>query len=258
MKQVKSALCMLALFFATLPSLAHAEDHCSIDIAQGVEVNRAKLRVFDKDKTLFEIDKNGQLWIEGKSVALNSEQQELTKTYFQQVQIAVPEIIEMATRIVELTAKQLHASFGEAFGKDSGMVESIDALMLNVKKSIALSMSKKDGVYRIAPDGDEQFENAFGDEFEKEVEAMVERALGSILWMVAKSMLNGEGNLEKRAQALGDKIEKSVKSNMENIEKEVEISAKKVCCQMATLSRLEAQMRREIPSFAPYVVFKKN
>ncbi len=256
MGKLKPVMCALVVFLVATPSFAEHRDSCTIDIERGVEVKKTKIRVFDKDKTLFEIDSGGQLWIEGEYVALNSKQQALTSAYYQEVQIAVPELIEMANGIVELTAEALHNSFGEAFGRDSGMTESIDRLMVTVQKAVSQSMSRRGGVYRIAADGDEVIEGAFGDEFEEEVEAIAEQALASVLVMLAKSIFSGEGDFEERMEAVGDKIETSMETHMEHLEEEIEDSTDSVCHKMSSLRQLETRMHREIPALSPYVVFK--
>ena len=133
------------------------------------------------------------------------------------------------------------------------------ASLMNSVQSRFDEVAYRDGdTFTLAKDNVNGIDEAFGEEFEQEVEELVARSMGSILAMVGEAMTNGEGNFVERMERFGTRMESlgdRVERDMENMGAHLEAASAEVCMDVLHVASLEQGLRKDIPELESYELF---
>ena len=251
-----------ALFISTLCALtvstnaaAHVSSECSIDLQNGVTISDNFVKVFNKDKTLYQIERNGSLTINGQPVELTTEQQNISADYAHGLRQVVPDAVNIALEAVDVAATGVSTAFTALFGENSDIEHKVMGLVDRTRDKINENLHVDGNDYTISPNSFENLENAFDQEFEEEIESLALNSMGSIFSLMGEAMQNGDGNFEQRMQQFAQKMEKlgdDIEATVEAQAERLETKAEHLCQQLKSIDELETQLQNQVPQFAKH------
>jgi len=253
------AVTMLSVFSSTA---LYAHDSCDVDLKAGLTINESKLEFFEpkkKEKVLYVIDKQYNLTVAGKKIALNSEQQALVKQYSTNIRKIVPQVRLIAIEGVDLALAGVDLAFNQLLGEGNEVGADLTQELSSLKAEVAERFTIENG-FTIGEDGVEDDE-LFGADIEQRIESAVEKAvmnsMGNLLVALGQEMMlsGGDSNdFETRMENFGETIEYEMKSGAEKIERK----ADSLCVAAIEIDQLEEKLRSNIPSLADINVITVN
>ncbi len=237
----------------------HADNNfvgdCNINLHQGVTVTPSYVKVFDKHHTLYQISKNGEMTIDGKTVSLDSTQQQTAAQYAEGIRSSVPKAVAIATDAIELASKGVGEAMGTLFGENSDIQIRIEDVMAKAKEKVNESLSRSGDEFTISPDGFDDMDNIIDEELEQEIEKVVMSSMGSIFSLIGQAMSEGDGDFEQRMEAFGEKMEKwgeELEASLEAQADDIEEKAEALCQQLKEVDELETKLQSQVPEFAKF------
>lgn len=231
----------------------HHDSDCNVNLHNGVTVTPNFVKVFDDNKTLYRINKDGAMTVDGKSVDLTSAQQNLSAEYAQGIRDSIPQAIEVAVNAMEVASTGVHAALGAVFGENSDIEYQVTQVIDQAKEKINDNISQSGDEFTIGPDSFNNIEDAFDEEFEQQIEKVAMNSMGSIFSLIGEAMTSGDGNFEQRMEAFGEKMEKmgeNLEASMEAQGELLEAQAEQLCKQLKDIDELESELQQQVPQFA--------
>lgn len=251
-----------ALFISSLALAGNANAHdrndshysfdnsCSINLSNGVTVTPDYVKVFDGNKVLYRINKNGEMTVRGESIDLDASTQQLAADYGQGLRDSVPQAAEIAFDALEIASVGVSTALGAIFGENSDIEYKVSDIIDRTKDKLQEKFDQQGNNFTIAPDSFDDMDNIFGPEFEKEIEQVARNSMGSIFAVIGEAMSSGNGDFEERMQAFGEKMEKmgeELEETLESQAERIEDQAEQLCAQLQDVDQIESQLQRKIP-----------
>lgn len=242
---------MITLSFVTAVSIAQAayaptalahdgfNTDCNTNIESEMSFSNNQLTVWTQNKQAITFDKAGYISVDGETLSLNSSQQQLAKSYYQDVESAIPMVVNVTVEALEVTNIALTAAFTGLLGEDSELPRMIGSKLEEISKAI------EDHVYQDTNSltfNSTYFEQdlGFDENIDEEIEAIQEEimstAMGEVFMALGKAMISGDtdfSNFEQRMEKLGEEIEMKADALAEELEE----TAKDLC---ETLQRIDS------------------
>ena len=242
----------IALTLATLLSTsAFAHDNhnnsCNINLNQSVKVTPAYVQVLDGDKSLYRITDDSKLYVQGKRIHLNSEQQAVVDEYRDLMQELAPQVAHLVTQGLDMAKDAIEKVFTELFGEEVELKNKIESIVEKFERRIEPLMNEETGEYYLAKDEINKSADNIGEEIESEIETLVQESSGHMMVLIGKMMLKGEGGMKEFEQKM-ESFGESIEARGDELEK----SAEAMCGKMEKLEALETKMQKEIPAIAAF------
>ncbi len=245
---------LVATILATLSSasvLAH--DSCDVELEAGFNINENSIEFFsEKSKnTLYKIDNDETLIVDGETIDLDDEQQALVIQYSTSIKAMVPQVRTIAIEGVDLALEGVNLAFNELLGEGNDVGADLSYELSKLKDEVSSRFTLEHG-FTIGEDGLDNDE-LLGDEFEQRIESAVEKAvmssMGSIMMAVGQEMISSGGDsnaFETRMENFGENIEHEMETRAEKIE----IKANKLCIAAVEIDKLEEQLKISVEPLA--------
>ncbi|MCL1147906.1 YggN family protein [Shewanella sp. 10N.261.52.F9] len=241
---------------------AHSEhdvnNECEVMLNYDITVEPKKLVVSETgdEKYRIEMDK---LFVNGKQVALSSQQQALVEQYSHEVSSQVPEVITLVNDAVSIASTAVSLALTPLLGDSAGA--QIDEMMAGLEERIEeVAYQQGDTFYLGATES--SLEDAFGEEFEQEMEQLVQNSLGSMMMSLGAQMMSGDGDsFEQKMQSFSvkmDSIGEEIELQIEQQADDIEARSEKLCQNFKSLVVLEKQLRTAIPELASYPLVEQT
>lgn len=239
----------LLVAFSATSALAH--NSCDVELESGVKVNENTVEFFEEKskRTLYIIENDETLIVDGETIDLDSSQQALVTQYSSNIKAMVPKVRNIAIEGVDLAIEGVNLAFNELLGEGNSVGENLSYELENIRDEVAERFTLEHG-FTIGEDGLEGDE-ILGKEFEQRIESAVEStimsSMGSIMMAVGREMISSGGNpdaFETRMEAFGENIEHEMESRAEQIEHK----ADKLCLAAVEIDQLEEQLKGSIDS----------
>ncbi|MCE9678036.1 YggN family protein [Shewanella sp. AS1] len=232
------------------------DSHCEVSLNYDVAVEPKKFVVSEADKEVYRVEL-GKLYVEGKEVELDAKQQQLVSQYADEVGKQVPEVIDLVHDAVAIATTAVSMALTPLLGDAAGA--NVDAMMARLSERIDdIAYQQGDRFYLGATES--SIEKTFGDEFEQEMEQLVQNSIGSIMMSIGSEMMNGDGgSFEEKMEAFSakmDNVGKDIEAQLEQQSAELENRADKLCDNFQQLALLESQMREAVPELESYPLMK--
>ena len=119
----KTLLLFFTLYFvASFNSLAK---QCSVNLNYGVIIDPSHIRIIDHGKTIIQINGSSQLFVEGREITLNTEQQELINDFASGIRTQIPAIVSIAIEGVDIGLKAVNKVIGGLTGENSASQQKV-------------------------------------------------------------------------------------------------------------------------------------
>jgi hypothetical protein len=266
-QSIAATALVIGLSLPTIPSayahdqsgfMSFSGDSCDLQIDRDVTVTPTYLRVFEDNKTLYKISKDGELWVRGKPVEMTEEQRRLGSQYVESMHTLVPELTTLVSETLSITGDSLNLAFTSAFGEESKIGEKLQESLHLAKVQFDEAVAASGDEYTISREGMAGFEEAFGEDFEESIESVVSESLGSVFMTLGKAMVSGDGNFEQRMEAFGERMERmgeKLELDMEDMAHNLEARGESLCEGFAKVDELENQLQAGIPALASIGLF---
>ena len=237
----------LLVAFSATNALAH--NSCDVELESGMKINSNTIEFFaEKSKrTLYTIENDETLIVDGDVIDLDSSQQALVTQYSSSIKAMVPQVRNIAIEGVDLAIEGVNLAFNELLGEGNSVGEDLSYELANIRDEVSERFTLKHG-FTIGEDGLED-EDLLGEEFEQRIESAIESAvmssMGSIMMAVGREMISSGGDtnaFETRMETFGENIEHEMESRAEQIE----LKADKLCLAAVKIDQLEEQLKDSI------------
>ncbi len=230
----------------------HFNNECEVSLNYDVTVEPKKLTVSEVGKEQYRIEMN-KLFVNGEQVSLNKQQQQLVSQYADEVSSQVPEVIELVNDAVAMASTAVSMALTPLLGDATG--SKIDEMMDGLQERIEeVAYQNGDKFYLGATES--SLESAFGEEFEKEMEQLVQNSIGTMMMSLGSQMMSGDGDsFEAKMDAFSvkmDSIGEDIELQMEEQAQDLEARGEKLCQNFKSLVELEKKLQTQVPELANY------
>jgi hypothetical protein len=252
------------LLFVCLTSFSSLAKQCSINFNYGVIIDPNHIRMIDLDKTIVQINNESQLFVEGREIELNHEQQQLIKQFSLGIRDQIPEIVSIAIEGVDIGLKAVNKAIGSLTGENSASQQKIQTKFDELKWRIRTRFNQSANNYFIAPQDFADFDDIFTGEFEQEIEEIISDSIGTILLAVGEAMIGdntqstgGEQRLstfDERMETLGKDLELEISASANALEEKAE----QFCFKLNELDEIENKIKHSIKSLKHFNLIESN
>ncbi|MCC4831136.1 YggN family protein [Shewanella sp. 10N.7] len=235
-----------------MAKLSLDDEQCNVTLNYDVTVEPKKLLISEKGEELYRVEM-GELYVEGSKIDLDSKQRNLLTNYSEELSQQVPEIIDLVNEVVVLATDAVSLALTPIFGDATGA--KLDELLAGIQTRIdEAAYQQGDKFYLGATES--SIEEAFNEDFEQEMEAMIKNSMGSFMMALGAEMMSSEGgSFEEKMEAFSTKMERvgeDIELQIADQSEAIEAKAEKICADFEELMVLESEVRQSIPELASY------
>lgn len=235
---------------------------CAVNFNYGVIIDPAHIRFISEDQTRVQINGVNQLFVGGREIKLNQEQQVLVKQYAQGIRKQVPEIVSIAIEGLEIGLKAVNKVIAGLTGENSASHQKLQKRFDELQWRLRKRFNHSDNNYYIAPQDFDDFDEIFAGEFEQEIEQIVTQSIGTMLMAVGQAMTNNEEeSLEQRVNTYGEKMEdigQEIKLDISNQADVLQSKADLFCDQLKELDAIETKLHDMLDALQAYDLIETN
>ncbi len=254
----------LLLLFVSFLSLNTLAEQCSVNFNYGVIIDPNHIRMIEHNKTVVQINGKNQLFVEGREIKLNSEQQQLVSQFSLGIRDQVPEIVSIAIEGVDIGLKAVNKAIGSLTGENSASQQKIQAKFDELKWRIRTRFNQSANNYYIAPQDFADFDDIFTGEFEQEIEEIISDSIGTILLAVGEAMISDSTNnnggeqrlstFDERMETMGKDLELEISASANALEEKAE----QFCLKLTELNEIESKIQHSISPLSQFNLIETN
>lgn len=233
-------------------SFSNDNSQCEVSLNYDVAVEPQKLVISEAEKEVYRIEV-GKLYVDGVEVQLDAKQRTLINQYADEVSRQLPEVIDLVHDAVSIASTAVSMALTPLLGDASGA--KIDEMMTGLSQRIdTVAYQNGDKFYLGATES--SLEETFGQEFEQQMEQLVQSSIGSMMMTLGSEMMKGDGDsFEQKMQAFATKMDnvgKDIEVQIEQQSNDLQQRADKLCDGFQQLVALESQLRQQVPELTAY------
>lgn len=232
-----------ALAFCSLSTFAN---QCNVEFNGNMQLENHILSVQLDNNTRLTIDQNRILYVDGKALNLDPQQQRWVNNYYEGINQAAPQAAEIATDAVALASTALNEVFTELLGSDSSALADLSEKLGDLDQRIQYNFYAKNGDIRLHSDSFENgefFGQEWEDQFEKEIENLVTDSIGHLMVAIGTQLIFSGGDMdefEQKMQRFGEQMEQKVAYQTDALEEK----ADELCTTLAQVDYAETQLQQ--------------
>ncbi len=257
----KIPLLLLSLF-----SVNSYAEQCSVNFNYGVIIDPSHIRIIDMGQTVVQINGENQLFVQGREIKLNQEQEQLIDLFSLGIRSQVPEIVSIAIEGVDIGLKAVNKAIGSLTGENSASQQKVQAKFEELKSRIRTRFNQSANNYYIAPQDFDDFDDIFTGEFEEEIEEIISDSIGTILLAVGEALINdnsneNDGHSEQRISSFDDRMKsmgKDLKLEISASANALEKKAEQFCLNLTELDKIESEIQRSIMALRQFDLIETN
>ena len=247
-----------AFLLALLPGFfAQASYTCNVDLHFGLVVNDKQIRVLDESRTVYQINGQEQLIVQGEWVELNEQQSAELKKLSKGLHYAVPKMTLLASEGVKLATDTVEHMYLGLVGEEHKSYEKIQRALERVREKVKKKFIHANDNYFIGPRSLENVDDLVDQQLEEEIELAIHTSIGGILSAISGLATDGSEDIEQRMENLserlenmGQEIERQVGPQADSLRKK----ARWFCRKLEYLNKVEDSLRQQVPQLKPYDV----
>ncbi|MGE6419115.1 DUF2884 family protein [Alteromonas macleodii] len=225
----KKLLLSVALTSALMSGHAFAHDSsfqnnsCDMELDGHIQYYQGDLTVQMDNGSVMTIDSHHNMTINGESVSLDSEQQRWVSEYYNNIDIAIPMTLNIASEGLQIANVAVTEVFTELLGGDQ-MGDDFRELFDSLETKLNTSFYDDAGNIRVDStkfDEPGWFDESWEQEFEAQIESLISESMGRILIAVGTQMLWEGGDMsefEQKMERWGEDLEHRLESQAAALE----------------------------------------
>jgi uncharacterized coiled-coil protein SlyX len=220
---------------------------CDVELDGHIQYYQGNLTVKMDSGNVVTIDQYYNLTLNGKDVALDSEQQRWVTEYYDSIDMAIPMTLTIASEGLKIANVAVSEVFTELLG-DNTMDDDFQALFTSLETKLSTSFYDDAGNLRVDSTEFEEpgwFDESWEQEFEAELESLVSESMGRILIALGTQMLWEGGDMsefEQRMETWGEDLEFRLESQAAALEEKADA----LCEVLQKADYAEGQMQATI------------
>ena len=225
----KKLLLSVALTSALMSGHAFAHDSsfqnnsCDMELDGHIQYYQGDLTVQMDNGLVMTIDSHHNMTIDGESVSLDSEQQRWVSEYYNNIDIAIPMTLNIASEGLQIANVAVTEVFTELLGGDQ-MGDDFRELFDSLETKLNTSFYDDAGNIRVDStkfDEPGWFDESWEQDFEAQIESLISESMGRILIAVGTQMLWEGGDMsefEQKMERWGEDLEYRLESQAAALE----------------------------------------
>jgi uncharacterized coiled-coil protein SlyX len=220
---------------------------CDVELDGHIQYYQGDLTVKMDSGNVVKIDQYYNLTLNGKDVALDSDQQRWVTEYYDSIDMAIPMTLTIASEGLKIANVAVSEVFTELLG-DNTMDDDFQALFTSLETKLSTSFYDDAGNLRVDSTEFEEpgwFDESWEQEFEAELESLVSESMGRILIALGTQMLWEGGDMsefEQRMETWGEDLEFRLESQAAALEEKADA----LCEVLQKADYAEGQMQATI------------
>ena len=249
MKMSAFSTALVATVFATSTmAIEINNESCGINVEGDMSWNAGVLAVqIDDDKEMV-ITPGHIMTINGRTIALDDDEQAWVGTYYDNINTAIPMTLDITYDALALAGSALNEAFGELIGTDSGLVTDIDVFFTDLRQEMDTHFYDENGQIRVSSEDfkdDGWFADSWEDRFESQVEEIVAQSTGRLLIALGTQMLSSDGDMDDFADRM-ENWEDDFEQRVEAKASAIEARADALCEVLQKADYAESKMQKHI------------
>lgn len=241
----------IVALLSAFPSAAHnhqidLDNHCSVDMQGHLSLNQGELRLTDSNQQDVLITRNKELFVDGKKISLNRNEQKWLENYYDSIEAAIPSVITVAREGIRIANYAVSEVLSSLLGENSRTVKMLKDKLETAQRGLDDHLNQ-DPNYITFDTQTLETDMGVTRDWEKQYEGIVEEimpeAMGEFLVALGRSMMTGgsvDESFEQRMQRVGDDIEEKVTAQSDLIEKEAAV----LCESMKAVEQAEQEIQK--------------
>ena len=204
---------------------------CDMELDGHIQYYQGDLTVQMDNGSVMTIDAQHNMTINGESVSLDSEQQRWVSEYYNNIDIAIPMTLTIASEGLQIANVAVTEVFTELLGGDQ-MADDFNELFNSLETKLNTSFYDDAGNIRVDStkfDEPGWFDESWEQEFETQIESLISESMGRILIAVGTQMLWEGGDMsefEQKMERWGEDLEYRLESQAASLEEKGEALCK--------------------------------
>ncbi|MHC6648397.1 DUF2884 family protein [Alteromonas sp. HB246098] len=204
---------------------------CDMELDGHIQYYQGDLTVQMDNGSVMTIDAQHNMTINGQSVSLDREQQRWVSEYYNNIDIAIPMTLTIASEGLQIANVAVTEVFTELLGGDQ-MGDDFNELFNSLETKLNTSFYDDAGNIRVDStkfDEPGWFDESWEQEFETQIESLISESMGRILIAVGTQMLWEGGDMsefEQKMERWGEDLEYRLESQAASLEEKGEALCK--------------------------------
>ena len=204
---------------------------CDMELDGHIQYYQGDLTVQMDNGSVMTIDAQHNMTLNGESVSLDSEQQRWVSEYYNNIDIAIPMTLTIASEGLQIANVAVTEVFTELLGGDQ-MGDDFNELFNSLETKLNTSFYDDAGNIRVDStkfDEPGWFDESWEQEFETQIESLISESMGRILIAVGTQMLWDGGDMsefEQKMERWGEDLEYRLESQAASLEEKGEALCK--------------------------------
>ncbi len=196
---------------------------CDMELDGHIQYYQGDLTVQMDNGSVMTIDAQHNMTLNGESVSLDSEQQRWVSEYYNNIDIAIPMTLTIASEGLQIANVAVTEVFTELLGGDQ-MGDDFNELFNSLETKLNTSFYDDAGNIRVDStkfDEPGWFDESWEQEFETQIESLISESMGRILIAVGTQMLWEGGDMsefEQKMERWGEDLEYRLESQAASLE----------------------------------------
>ncbi|GAB2678168.1 DUF2884 family protein [Aliiglaciecola aliphaticivorans] len=225
-----------------------AAGECDVSMDGQVSLMNNILTVTTEDNDIIKIDAGETLFVNGKRMDINKNQERWVAEYYNGIYDAVPVAADLALDGVAIANVAVSEVLGNLLGSESNAVEKIQSKLDDVKQKIEHNFYAEDGSIHLdsADFSDGEFFGAkWEQEFEDTVEEVVTASIGHLMIALGTELIFGDGDtndFDQRMGNFGQDIEQKIEARADKLEQKADA----FCMRLAKIDNVENKLQNSM------------
>ena len=251
------------IIVSTLVCSTALAKQCDVNFNYGVIIDPHHVRMLKHGQTYVQINGQNQLFVNGREISLEKDQQALLSQYTLGIRQQVPEIVTIAIEGVDIGLKAVNQVIGGLTGENSAAHQKFQQKFDEMQSRLRKRFNHSDNNYYIGAQDFDDFGEIFAGEFESEIEEIVSNSIGSILMAVGAAITNDDDaqNSEKRVDTFDKRMTdmgKNLKLEISSRVSSLEHKADKFCQNLIQLDVIETKLQQSIYQLLEFDLIKTS
>lgn len=220
---------------------------CNVEIQSDITVKPDAVEVTTSTGNLMVINQNYELFIDGKTIGLDTDERALVESYARQLRNTIPELITVALEGAEIALTAVSEVF-YTFSED-GPPASLLGSINSIQEEVTARMYR-DGNNLHIKGGEINGLEATMSGLEQALEDAISESIGDLIVSVGRSLKEGEGSLAERIASFTDKMESfetDIQMRITDKAEQLEQRAEQLCEQVYALQATESRLHQAMP-----------
>jgi len=232
---------------------------CDVNFNYGVVIDPQHVRMLVHHQTYVQINGQNQLFVNGREISLDKEQQALLSQYTAGIRQQVPNIISIAIEGVDVGLKAVNKVIGGLTGENSASHQKFQQKFDEMQSRLRKRFNHSDNNYYIGAQDFDDFDQIFSGE----IEEIVSDSIGSILTALGEAITSDDDTQqsEKRVDTFDERMKgmgKDLKLEISSRVSSLEQKSDDFCQDLIQLDVIETKLQQSIYQLLEFDLIKTS